>query len=50
MEETIEKVTTNSVVDEDKNLEFMEESDNFADVMSQKLDELEEYAAEIQED
>ena len=34
----------------DGNKELIEDSDNFEDVMSQKLDELGEYAAEIQED
>ena len=43
-------VTTDSLSDEDENNEFIEELDNFEDVMSQKLDELEEYAAEIEED
>lgn len=50
VEEIIEKVTTDSLGDEDENEEFIEESDNFEYVMSQKLDELGEYAAEIQED
>ena len=50
VEEVIEMVTTDSLTDEDENNEFIEESDNFEDVMSQKLDELGEYAAEIQED
>ena len=50
VEEIIEMVTTDSLGDEDENEELIEDSDNFEDVMSQKLDELGEYAAEIQED
>ena len=48
--EVVEMVTIDSLDDEDENVEFIEESDNFEDAMSQKLDELGEYAAEIQED
>lgn len=47
VEEVIEMVTTDSDVDE--NEEF-EESDTFEDVMRRKLDELGEYAVEIQAD
>ena len=47
VEEVIEKVTTDSDVDE--NEEF-EESDTFEEVMRQKLDELVEYAVERQAD
>ena len=43
-------LTTESFGDEDENEELIEDSDNFEDVMSQKLDELGEYAAEMQED
>ena len=50
VEEVVEMVTTDTLGDEDENEEFIEESDNFEDVMSQKLDELGEYAGEIQED
>ena len=50
VEEIIEMVTTDSLGDEDENEELIEDSDNFEDVMSQKLDELVEYAAEIQDD
>ena len=50
VEEIIEMVTTYSLGDSDENEELIEDSDNFEDVMSQKLDELGEYAAEIQED
>ena len=52
LEEIIEMMTTNSMGDEDENEELIEDSDNFEDLMrmSHKLDELGEYAAEIQED
>ena len=40
VEEIIEMVTTDSLGDEDENEELIEDSDNFEDVMSQKLDEL----------
>ena len=43
-------LTTESFGDEDENEKLVEDSDNFEDVMSQKLDELGEYAAEMQED
>lgn len=50
VEEIIEMVTTDSLGDEDENEELIKDSDNFEDVMSQKLDELGKYAAEVQED